>query len=206
MTSITRTLALSLGVTATAIFLVTLGIVIWFDLAREREQTYCQTATAILNHATVVDPGHGLIIRSTGLKYLRSHSPRLWYVVSYDNLMSEFGQDRRPALPSLPYAGPIGLSVLNTLDQKSSFCVAVVKRGYVQARCDDRRCASPIRPGRGIIRPPQSFFDYSVGRRICVDGSGRRIPVRALCDAEHRTRDKARARNRAEGTSGVDIA
>jgi len=129
MTSITRTLALSLGLTATVIFLVLVGIVIWFDLAREREQTYCQTAAAILNHATVVDPGHGLIIRSSGLKELRSHSPHLWYVVSYDNLMSEFGKDRRPALPlSLPYAGPIGLSVLNTLDQKSSFCVAVVKR------------------------------------------------------------------------------
>ena len=128
MTSITRTLTLSLGLTATAIFLVTLGIVIWFDLAREREQTYCQTATAILNHATVVDPGHGLMIRSIGLKELRSHSPGLWYVVSYDNLMSEFGQDRRPALPfSLPYVGPIGLSILNTLDQ-SSFCLAVVKR------------------------------------------------------------------------------
>ena len=129
MTSITRTLALSLGVTATAIFLVTLGIVIWFDLAREREQTYCQTAAAILNHATVVDPGNGLIIRSLGLGKLRSHSPRLWYVVSYDNLVSEFGQERRPALPfSLPYAGPIGSSVLNTLDQKSSFCLAVVRR------------------------------------------------------------------------------
>jgi signal transduction histidine kinase len=128
MTSITRTLALSLGLTATAIFLVTLGIVIWFDLAREREQTYCQTAAAILNHATVVDPGHGLTIRSIGLKELRSHSPRLWYVVSYDNLISESGQDHRPALPfSLPYVGPIGLSVLNTLDQ-SSFCLAVVKR------------------------------------------------------------------------------
>jgi hypothetical protein len=54
MTSITRRLALSLGVTATAIFLVTLGIVIWLDAAREREQTYCQTAAAILNHATLV--------------------------------------------------------------------------------------------------------------------------------------------------------
>ena len=129
MKSISRTLTLSLGLTATAIFLVTLGIVIWFDLAREREQTYCQTATAILNHATVVDPGHGLIIRSTGLKQLRSHSPHLWYVVSHDYLVSEFGQDRRPALPfSLPYGGPIGLSVLNTLDQESSFCLAVVKR------------------------------------------------------------------------------
>jgi hypothetical protein len=129
MTSITRTLALSLGVTATAIFLVTLGIVIWFDLAREREQAYCQTAAAILNHATVVDPGNGLIIRSLGLEKLRSHSPRLWYVVSYDDLVSEFGQERRPALPfSLPYAGPIGSSVLNTLDQKGSFCLAVVRR------------------------------------------------------------------------------
>jgi signal transduction histidine kinase len=131
MTSITRTLALSLGVTATAIFVVTLGIVIWFDLAREREQTYCQTAAAILNHATVVDPGNGLIIRSPGLEELRSHSPRLWYVVSYDNLVGEFGQERRPALPfSLPYSGPIGSSVLNTLDQKSSFCLAVVRRGW----------------------------------------------------------------------------
>ena len=55
MTSITRTLTLSLSVAATAIFLVTLGIIIWFDLARGGEQTYCQTATAILNRATVVD-------------------------------------------------------------------------------------------------------------------------------------------------------
>jgi signal transduction histidine kinase len=129
MTSITRTLVLSLGVTATAIFLVLLAIVIWIDLAREREQTYCQTAATILNHATVVDPGHGLIIRSTSIEALKSHSPSLWYVVSYDNLMSEFGREGRPALPfSLPYAGPIGLSVLNTLDQKSSFCLAVVRR------------------------------------------------------------------------------
>ena len=129
MTSITRTLTLSLGVTATAIFLVMLAIVIWIDLAREREQTYCQTAAAILNRATVVNPGHGLMIRSTGIEGLRSNSPSLWYVVSYDNLMSEFGRERRSALPfSLPYTGPIGWSVLNTLDQKSSFCLAVVRR------------------------------------------------------------------------------
>jgi signal transduction histidine kinase len=131
MTSITRTLTLSLGLAATAIFLVTLGIVIWLDLAREREQTYCQVAAAILNRATVVDFGRGLIIHSAGsLKELRSNSPNLWYVVSYNGLMTEFGRERRPALPfSLPYTGPIGFSVLNTLDQKSSFCLAVVQRG-----------------------------------------------------------------------------
>ena len=147
MRSITRTLALSLGVTATAIFLVTLGIVIWFDQARGAEQTYCQTATAILNRATVVDPGHGLIVRSAGIEKLRSHSPLLWYVVSYDNLVSEFGQERRPALPiSLPYPGPIGLSVLNTLDQESSFCLAVVRRDTSKLVMMIGG-ASPIRPG-----------------------------------------------------------
>jgi signal transduction histidine kinase len=131
MTSITRTLTLSLGVAAAAIFLVLLSIVMWLDVAREREHTYCQVAAAILNRATVVDPSHGLIIRSTdSIGELKSTSPNLWYVVSYDGLMTEFGRELRPALPfSLPYTGPIGFSVLNTLDQKSSFCLAVVRRG-----------------------------------------------------------------------------
>ena len=131
MTSITRTLTLSLSVAAAAIFLVLLSIVMWLDVAREREHTYCQVAAAILNRATVVDPSHGLIIRSTdSIGELKSTSPNLWYVVSYDGLMTEFGRELRPALPfSLPYTGPIGFSVLNTLDQKSSFCLAVVRRG-----------------------------------------------------------------------------
>jgi len=131
MKSITRTLTLSLSVAATAIFLVLLSIVMWLDVAREREHTYCQAAAAILNRATVVDPSHGLTIRSTdSIGELKSTSPNLWYVVSYDNLIKEFGGERRPALPfSLPYTGPIGFSVLNTLDQNSSFCLAVVRRG-----------------------------------------------------------------------------
>jgi signal transduction histidine kinase len=131
MTSITRTLTLSLSVAAAAIFLVLLSIVMWLDVARERELTFCQAAAAILNRATVVDPSHGLIIRSTdSIGELKSTSPNLWYVVSYDGLMTEFGRELRPTLPfSLPYTGPIGFSVLNTLDQKSSFCLAVVRRG-----------------------------------------------------------------------------
>jgi signal transduction histidine kinase len=131
MTSITRTLTLSLSVAAAAIFLVLLGTVIWLDVTREREQTFCQAAAAILSRATVVDPGRGLTIRSIhSIEELKSTSPDLWYVVSYDGLMAEFGRELRPALPfSLPYTGPIGFSVLNTLDQKSSFCLAVVRRG-----------------------------------------------------------------------------
>jgi signal transduction histidine kinase len=131
MTSITRTLTLSLSVAAAAIFLVLLGIVMWLDVARERELAFCQAAAAILNRATVVDPGHGLTIRSTGsIGELKSNSPNLWYVVSYDNLTNDFGRELRPSLPfSLPYTGPTGFSVLNTLDQKSSFCLAVVRKG-----------------------------------------------------------------------------
>lgn len=134
MTSITRTLTLSLGVAATAIFLVTLGMVIWLDLVRDRARAPCEVAAAILDHATVIDPGRGLSIRSTGhVEEFKSANPGLWYVVSYDGLMTEFGRERRPALPfSLPYTGPIGLSVLNTVDQKSSFCLDVVRRGSSQ--------------------------------------------------------------------------
>ncbi len=131
MTSITRTLTLSLSVAAAAIFLVLLSIVIWLDVSRERELTFCQAAAAIINRATVVDPGRELTIRSTdGIQELKSASPNLWYVVSYDNLTNDFGRELRPALPfSLPYTGPIGFSILNTRDQKSSFCLAVVRRG-----------------------------------------------------------------------------
>jgi signal transduction histidine kinase len=131
MKSITRTLALSLSVAATAIFLVSIATVIWLDLARDAMKAPCEVAAAILDRATVVDPGRGLSIRSTNdLDKFRSGNPNLWYVVSYDGLMTEFGRERRPTLPfSLPYTGPIGVSVLNTLDQKSSFCLDVVQRG-----------------------------------------------------------------------------
>jgi signal transduction histidine kinase len=88
-------------------------------------------AATILDRATVIEPGVGLSIRSTGdVDAFRSGSPNLWYVVSLDGLMTEFGRDRRPTLPfSLPYTGPIGHAVLNTVDRKSFFCLDVVQRG-----------------------------------------------------------------------------
>ena len=208
MTSITRTLTLSLSVAATAIFLVLLSIVIWLDVTRERELTFCQAAAAILDRATVVDPGRGLIIRSSeGLEELKSASPDLWYVVSYDGLMTEFGRELRPALPfSLPYTGPIGFSVLNTLDQKSTFCLAVVRRGAselvmmiggAQVRLDQIAKSFVLR---------NFFSSLRAGHRLRVDRRGRRVPVRALRGPQHRTRDEAGARNRADGTAGVDFA
>jgi len=131
MTSITRTLTVSLSMAAAAIFVVMVGTLVWLSHKREGEYAICEAAAAILEDAIVIDPGRAPTIRSSGrLDELKSNNPSLWYVVSNGNFTSEFGSERRPALPlALPYSGPIGHSVLNTLDQKSTFCLAVVQRG-----------------------------------------------------------------------------
>ena len=128
MKSIARTFTLSLGLAATAIFLATIAIAVWRSQLREYEPVVCRVAAGILYDAAVVDPGRALTIRSTRrVKELESFSPDLWYVVSHEKLITEFGGGRRPALPfSLPYSGPVGFSVLNTLDQNSTFCLAVI--------------------------------------------------------------------------------
>ena len=129
MTSIARTFAVSLGIVATAIFLILLGIVIWRNYTRARDDASCQAATAILDRATVVN-GRTLTIRSTSaLQGLQSSSPKLWYVVSYGDLVEEFGRERRPTLPfAFPYTGPAGFSAFNTPDKSRTFCLAVVLR------------------------------------------------------------------------------
>ncbi len=98
---------------------------------REYEPVACRVAASILYDAAVVDPGRALTIRPTRrVEELKSYSPNLWYVVSHQKLTTEFGGEHRPALPfSLPYSGPIGFSVLNTSDQNSTFCLAVIPWG-----------------------------------------------------------------------------
>jgi signal transduction histidine kinase len=131
MKSIARTFTLSLGLAATIIFLVTIVIAVWQSQLREYEPAVCRVAAGILYDAAIVDPGHAPTIQSTHrVEELKSISPNLWYVVSYEKMITEFGAERRPALPfSLPYGGPIGFSVLNTLDQNSTFCLAVIPWG-----------------------------------------------------------------------------
>ncbi|CCE04558.1 Sensor protein [Bradyrhizobium sp. STM 3843] len=131
MKSIARTFTLSLGLAATVLFLATITIAVWQSQLREYEPVVCRVAAGVLYDAAVVDPGHALTIRSTrGVEQLKSISPNLWYVVSYEKQITEFGGEHRPALPfSLPYGGPIGFSVLNTLDQNSTFCLAVIPWG-----------------------------------------------------------------------------
>jgi signal transduction histidine kinase len=130
MTSITRTLTFWLGMATVAIYLVMLASVVWLSSVREGKRT-CGVAFDILSDATVVDPGRAITVHSTSnINELKSNSPNLWYVVSYDNLMDEFGGERRPALPFLhPYAGSIGSAVLGTADKTRTFCFVAVKRG-----------------------------------------------------------------------------
>lgn len=133
MTSIARTFALSLGIAATTIFLIMLGLFIWRYPMEEREFRACRVVAAVLDRATIVE-GQNLTVRPTrALEELKADSPNLWYVVSAGELVSEYGSERRPALPfAFPYHGPVGSSVFSTLDQKSTFCLAVVQRGALR--------------------------------------------------------------------------
>ncbi|MDI4238294.1 HAMP domain-containing sensor histidine kinase [Bradyrhizobium sp. Arg237L] len=134
MKSITRTLTLSLGAAATAIFLLALLLVVWLDIAYDGPKVPCEVAATVLSRATVLDPGRELSMRPTGsLRQLQSGSPELWYVISSGSLILEHGRQHRPPLPiAVPYTGPVGLSVLDTADKKSSFCLDIVRRGGVE--------------------------------------------------------------------------
>ncbi|MET3334409.1 MULTISPECIES: sensor histidine kinase [Bradyrhizobium] len=133
MTSIARTFALSLGIAATMIFLIMVAIFVSRYPLEEREFRACRVVAAVLDRATEID-GRNLTIRPTSaLAELKADSPNLWYVVSAGDMVSEYGSERRPALPfAFPYHGPVGSSVFNTLDQKSTFCLAVAQRGSLQ--------------------------------------------------------------------------
>lgn len=133
MRSIARTFALSLGIAATTIFLIMVGIIVWRYPIEEREFRSCRVVAGVLDRATVIE-GKNLTVRPTrALEELKADSPNLWYVVSVGDMVSEYGSERRPALPiAFPYHGPIGSSVFNTLDQKSTFCLAVVQRSSSQ--------------------------------------------------------------------------
>ncbi|ULK99174.1 HAMP domain-containing sensor histidine kinase [Bradyrhizobium sp. I71] len=133
MRSIARTFALSLGIAATTIFLIMLGVFVWRYPVDEREFRACRVVASILKNATVIE-GNTLTVRPTRvLEELKAKSPQLWYVVSIGDLISEYGSERRPALPfALPRHGPVGISVFNTLDQKSTFCLAMMQQGALQ--------------------------------------------------------------------------
>ncbi|SED33051.1 hypothetical protein [Bradyrhizobium erythrophlei] len=65
MTSIARTLTLSLGMAAAVIFFAALGLVFWLFIAKEPERSACFAAAYVLGRATEVNPGNSLTVRPT---------------------------------------------------------------------------------------------------------------------------------------------
>lgn len=133
MRSIARTFAFSLGIAATAIFLIMVAIFVSRYPLEEREFRACRVVAAVLDRATDID-GQNLTVRPTpALEELKADSPNLWYVVSVGDLVSEYGSEHRPPLPfAFPYRGPVGLSVFSTPDQNNTFCLAVAQRGSLR--------------------------------------------------------------------------
>ncbi|MEH2470920.1 signal transduction histidine kinase [Nitrobacteraceae bacterium AZCC 2161] len=189
------------------IFLVALGMVLWLDLVRDGMKGSCEVATAVLDRATIVDPGRGLRIRSTDDgDELRSGSPDLWYVVSYDSMMTVFGRERRPPLPfSLPYTGPIGLSVLNTSDQKTSFCLDVVRRGNSELVM----MVGGAKVGFGQLAKSFVLRNFSpilmLAFAFAATVAAGAFPVCAHRGSQHRTRDKVGAGGRSDGAAGPPV-
>ncbi|UPK24987.1 sensor histidine kinase [Bradyrhizobium sp. 195] len=133
MKSIARTFALSLGIAATTIFLIMVGIFVWRYPMEEREFRACRVVAAVLDRATLIDRQNLTVRPTPALEELKADSPNLWYVVSAGDVVSEYGSERRPALPfAFPYRGPVGLSVFSTPDQSSTFCLAVAQRGSLR--------------------------------------------------------------------------
>ena len=67
MTSIARTFALSLGIAATTIFLIMLGLFIWRYPMEEREFRACRVVAAVLDRATEIE-GQTLTVRPTSAR------------------------------------------------------------------------------------------------------------------------------------------
>ncbi len=130
MRSITTRLTVSLVFAAVVIFLTALSIVVWLDKLHDPEMAPCQAATEILTEDLLVASDQRLGIKTTTeVERLQSTSPNLWYLVSFKGTMTEFGRERRPALPfSLPYNGPKGRSLIMAADQSRAFCLDVLAR------------------------------------------------------------------------------
>lgn len=107
MKSIARTFALSLGIAATTIFLIMVGIFVWRYPMEEREFRACRVVAAVLDRATLIDRQNLTVRPTPALEELKADSPNLWYVVSAGDVVSEYGSERRPALPfAFPIVGP----------------------------------------------------------------------------------------------------
>jgi signal transduction histidine kinase len=130
MKSITKALALSLGLASVAVFLISVAIVIGLRIFLDPVKESCQPAMDILERATVIDKNQKLHLLSTkDLLYFQSLSQDLWYVVSQNGQIVEYGAKHRPSfLPFLSTPTETSAAEAESGNQRT-LCLKAVQKG-----------------------------------------------------------------------------
>lgn len=126
MKSITRTLMVSLSVTAALIFASALLLVAVLQVSRPSEDHVCETAVAVVRDTLGQEPGSNrLLFNATrDFEQVEAESPALWFVASNGTTAFEFAVKNRPRLPiDLPYFGMIARAEFRPAPDAPPVCV-----------------------------------------------------------------------------------
>ena len=136
MRSITRSLAFSLGLAAVAVFLISIAIVIGFEMLFEPTNQSCLGAMAVLERAIVLDEGQELHLLSTKeLVNFQSSNHELWYAVSQGARTVEYGRERRPSFLLFPSTlGETGTADGDSASHKGILCLRAISKGGSEFR------------------------------------------------------------------------
>jgi signal transduction histidine kinase len=131
MKSITRSLALSLGLAATVVFLISMAIVVVIDIFFDSTGESCQAAMAVIERATVFDKSQKLhLVPTTDLMNFQSLNPGLWYAVIQNDQIVEYGRERRPSFLSLSSnPSDAGTPPPESAGKKSIRCLKMIPKG-----------------------------------------------------------------------------
>lgn len=134
MRSITRALAVSLGLAGVAVFLISIVIVISFEILLEPTNQSCLTAMAVLERAIAVDKTGVLHLRSTeDLANFQSSKHDLWYAVSRNGQTVEYGREWRPSFLLLSSTlGEAGTADAGATGQNGVLCLKAISKSGSQ--------------------------------------------------------------------------
>ena len=131
MKSITRTLMISLSLTAIVIFIAAVLIVAALHVGRNKPDQSCEAALSIISETLTPAQGSDppLAFAPThDFNELHASSPALWFVASVGTQFFEFNRAQRPVIPEqIPYFGPITRATLNAIDTGLPTCLEVIK-------------------------------------------------------------------------------
>jgi signal transduction histidine kinase len=131
MKSITRSLALSLGLAASAVFLISIAIVVCLNIFFDSTSESCQAATAVLERAVIFDKSQRLqLLPTTDLVNFQSLNQDLWYVVSQNDQTVEYGREHRPSFLRLSSnASDTGVPPVDLTGKEGIRCLKMIPKG-----------------------------------------------------------------------------